>query len=669
MAAAKLLASELANIARVIKDQFFTSFDADASIGDVMDNLDAFDPKSRSILKALDKDDWLGFDNPVDAIDTALSDQIDNYEVSTPLRSSITRAANQSSQVAPRQTPTPRASKIGTATGLLGAATLAAPEDDAEAGVMKFVKGAGGLLTPETRRIATRFPTAKAATENPLQENLIVDLEAMANSGPAFDKNVGLMSQYNMPTMGKNAESQAESFRDQISDNLLYLYDQTPAHMADQAKLWYDGANKIAGQFAEQFRAPKEAVAGVLAALSPQKDWYMNVSLAERVLDIVQNKTKLGLTPEMKGQIGITYGDPKYAKDVDAVLSKPYEDLTQNQKAIWVRTYDEAHNPRTHRIVSPDGQFMDLATKANGEPKGTGWGSNVEIGKAINVLENPSMDNISQQMGGMHKVRNFYNNIIDPNAEFGDVTIDTHAVAAGLLEPFSGKSTPVAHNFGTGSASSSKTGAKGTYGLYADAYRQAAGQAGVLPRQMQSIAWENVRGLFPAGFKTKENAAAVSAIQNDYLRGNLTQDQARNRVVELAGGIETPSWYNPSRDVRDIKSTAESSFKPSVTSKGLLGVTGLGGAGGTMASPVMDKYTDPQMRTQLQPRPQMMRSPESGVMANMANTMGDINAGVRRMDPTGGLLAPELPEDLFRKSAYGEKRGVLDYLFGAMGMM
>ena len=32
MAAAKLLASELANIARVIKDQFFTSFDADASI-------------------------------------------------------------------------------------------------------------------------------------------------------------------------------------------------------------------------------------------------------------------------------------------------------------------------------------------------------------------------------------------------------------------------------------------------------------------------------------------------------------------------------------------------------------------------------------------------------------------------------------------------------------
>jgi hypothetical protein len=439
--------------------------------------------------------------------------------------------------------------------------------------------------------------------------------------------------------------------------------------MADQAKLWYDGANKIAGDFAEKFRAPKQAVAGVLAALSPQKDWYMNVSLAERVLDIVQNKTGKGLTPEMKSQINVTYGDPKYANDVDAVLNKPYEDLTQNQKAIWVRTYDEAHNPRTHRIVSPDGQFMDLATKNDGTPKGTGWGSNVEIGKAINVLENPSMDNISQQMGGMHKVRNFYNNIIDPNAEFGDVTIDTHAVAAGLLEPFSGKSAPVAHNFGTGSASSSKTGAKGTYGLYADAYRQAAEQAGVLPRQMQSIAWENVRGLFPAGFKTKENAAAVSAIQNDYLRGKLTQDQARSRVVDLAGGIETPSWYNPARDVRDIKSTADSSFKPSLTSKGLLAGGGAAGAGGAMASPGMEKYTDPAQRTQLAPRAQMMQSPENPLAAGVSNAFEYANQGMRRIDPTGGLLAPELPADFFRKQAYGEKRGIMDYILGAAGML
>lgn len=354
MAKAKLLAEELAGIARMIKDEFFTGFDADASIGDVMDNLDAFSPRSRSIIKALDKDDWLGFDNPVEAIDTALSEQINNFEASSPLKASITKAANQASIPQPRRIPAP--------------------------------------------------------------------------------------------------------------------------------------------------------------------------------------------------------------------------------------------------------------------------------------------------VGGIRG-------------------------AAGLLEPFSGKSAPVAHNFGTGSASSSKTGAKGTYGLYADAYRQAAEQAGVLPRQMQSIAWENVRGLFPAGFKTKENAAAVSAIQNDYLRGKLTQDQARSRVVDLAGGIETPSWYNPSRDVRDIKSTADSSFKPSLTSKGLLAGGGAAGAGGAMASPGMEKYTDPTQRTQLAPRAQMMQSPENPFAAGVSNAMEYANQGMRSIDPTGGLLAPELPADFFRKQAYGEKRGIMDYILGAAGML
>ena len=34
----------------------------------------------------------------------------------------------------------------------------------------------------------------------------------------------------------------------------------------------------------------KHQPAGVLAALSPQKDWYMNVSLGRRVMDIMKNK-------------------------------------------------------------------------------------------------------------------------------------------------------------------------------------------------------------------------------------------------------------------------------------------------------------------------------------------------------------------------------------------
>ena len=61
--------------------------------------------------------------------------------------------------------------------------------------------------------------------------------------------------------------------------------------------------------------------------------------------------------------------------------------------------------------------------------------------------------------------------------------------------------------------------------MHADAYRKAAAEAGVMPREMQSITWEAVRGLFPASFKTKGNVADIDGVWNLYSKGKISKDR------------------------------------------------------------------------------------------------------------------------------------------------
>jgi hypothetical protein len=251
------------------------------------------------------------------------------------------------------------------------------------------------------------------------------------------------------------------------------------------------------------------------------------------------------------------YAKPDLAEIANRVRGKRLQDLEDPvEKAAWIRAYDEAHNPRSYRIVNPEGTYGDIMRSAGGAPTKPGWGSLNEISKAVRAAESQGDSRVlSELMGERHKVRNFYNNILAPNAKTGDVTIDTHAVAADMLQPLSGNSVPVAHNFknslakqfippeGFSSAKgSSATGAQGTYGLHADAYREAAAERGLLPREMQSITWEGVRGLFPDTFKTPKNAADIRAIWQAVSEGSIDANTARRLITERSGGMRPPSW-------------------------------------------------------------------------------------------------------------------------------
>jgi len=419
----------------------------------------------------------------------------------------------------------------------------------------------GGFVTKiqqaNPNRISTRLPTAVKSTEDPVNEPLQIGLEEIKADPKIFEHNVGIVRAYPNMTEAEATlptEEASEAFINHAKNNLLFVFDQVPEQTRQRSKLWYKGANAIANRLADKYNIPDSSASGVLAALSPQKDWYMNVSLGERTIDILASQRDTKFTKEMMEYKG---GWLKESM-LDSIAGKTLGELElPAEKAIWLRIYDEVYSDRSHRIVSPEGDFLDIATNADGKPKGTGWGSISEIAKAVSAFESGGGKEIlTPLMGTKHKVRSFYNNILDPDGPNGDVTIDTHAVAAALLRPLSGQSTEVHHNFGSapmiakrkpdwkGAAKNSAvTGVQGNYGLYAEAYRRAAAERGVLPREMQSITWEAVRGLFTDTFKSQaKNVDGINKIWYDYRSGKVSLDEARSAVTEQAGGINPPSW-------------------------------------------------------------------------------------------------------------------------------
>ena len=234
--------------------------------------------------------------------------------------------------------------------------------------------------------------------------------------------------------------------------------------------------------------------------------------------------------------------------EVQALIrGKKLSELTTDfERAWWVRAYDEAHNPRNYRVVSPEGGFLDFAKLEDGTTNDSiGWKSFNAIAKAISIHRDGSVANISAQLGGEHKVRNFYNNIFDPNSATPFVTSDTHQVAANLFLPLGADALEVGQNFGgTGSKSVGATGLNGTYWLFHEAVVRAAKAEGVKPREMQSISWEAIRNLFSPSFKA--NADSVTAVRDLWVKyhdGNASYEDTIRDIVDLAGGkFRDPAW-------------------------------------------------------------------------------------------------------------------------------
>ena len=84
--------------------------------------------------------------------------------------------------------------------------------------------------------------------------------------------------------LGDN-RSDDQIFIDHLKKNLLHLYNSVSPEYRERARQWYVGANKLSQQAADTYNMTLAQVSGVMAALSPQKDWYMNYDLGIRTID------------------------------------------------------------------------------------------------------------------------------------------------------------------------------------------------------------------------------------------------------------------------------------------------------------------------------------------------------------------------------------------------
>jgi len=425
--------------------------------------------------------------------------------------------------------------------------------------------GEGTLLDQAlSKRVSTRIPKAVGTDAAAIHagNDLQINTDAISNTSAEQKAADKLRGYADVPTDA--AADNAGVFGNAVQhfkDNLRWIYDNMIPAVRDQAAGWYDGAHTLTGAAASQYSVPHEAVAGMTARLSPGTDWNQNWSMTKRMLDIDATQQDAMLSPAQHELIqGYIAGQEKpkvqaaLQNEYAGMANLPYRDMSDMQRAMFIRSHDEAKtalDPSNgyYPVIHPEGYELGNATKADKvTPTSLGWQSLDNISGALSMLRDSSPSNISINLGDGHKIRSFYNNIIEPNSPAGDVTVDTHQIAASHMLPL-GISHPVVEQGMRGPPYTNATGSAGLYGVYADAVRSLASDLNLLPRQVQSITWEGVRGLFPAAFKRSKGAADIAPLWS-----NPDAAAARNAIgaargITAAGDepvrIPAPDWFTP----------------------------------------------------------------------------------------------------------------------------
>ena len=289
--------------------------------------------------------------------------------------------------------------------------------------------------------------------------------------------------------------------------NLESLYSRAQTSGALEAGTqWYAHGGDVSEEIGARHGLNREQSVGVVAAMSPQREWEDNVAVAGYIMKVGRENPHVpDLTRPVTKSVMVDGKAVKVTKSAhewvtedmaskgmghpDDVIGKRLSDLPPATQGLLIRHMSQAG------YFTDDGKplsFQAMNKKGAIVTKKVGWASgDSNTAKALHIARSSPQDAravIDRELQGL-KVRSFHNNLyLGTNNPHEHVTMDTHAMSAAAGRAYS-SSTPQAKRFFGGPPSDAAHGMTGLYPVFAGSFRRVAAAHGIPAHQMQAVLW------------------------------------------------------------------------------------------------------------------------------------------------------------------------------------
>ncbi len=399
----------------------------------------------------------------------------------------------------------------------------------------------GRVSAPHPTTVAAESARAKNGPDAPVMVNSsliqgkkVGDTLARLASVPGFEKIASNPDQ--KAAMADSIQRMANQQVDLFGQSMALGQEGTLAHAG-----WYPRANELGNQLATSLGYHPDQMSANFAVLSPGADWADNMAWSKHFAETIKNQDSIKTDAKTIGIINTTrMASYEAAMKSGAKATKPapsdiktgvkLSSLDDRQAAEYIRAMADAK-----------GGLKQIGGQPGfGDPSKAAIPNKYEsMTKAVSVLRDGSSTNIDKQLGQNLKVRSFYNNLREPlDTKYQDVTVDTHHYGAALGLPL-GMSHPFIASGTASLTAAPKSGATGVSGIYpmvAESTRIATAainkQYGLklLPNQVQSVAWETHRQMYPSTMRKAGFINFVGEQRRQESAGTITRSQAMANV-------------------------------------------------------------------------------------------------------------------------------------------